>query len=157
MVRRRKKKLTYAERKRDEVLESGLDLAEPECAFFGECGGCSWQSVRYERQLEFKREWIERAFHDNGLTDVKVPTPIPSPRSYGYRNKMEFSFAARRWLTRAEIDSGDELDKSFALGLHAKGAFDRVLDIDTCPIQSDVSNAYLDATRAFAKASEEEP
>ncbi|GIX07146.1 MAG: putative RNA methyltransferase [Candidatus Poribacteria bacterium] len=153
MARRRRKKPTFAEQKLRETLESGLGLADPECPYFGECGGCVWQAIDYRRQLEFKREWIERTFHEYGLSEVEVPMPLPSPRLYGYRNKMEFSFAARRWFSRHEIESGDPLDRDFALGLHARGAFDRVLDIHSCPLQAEPANALLQATREFAKES----
>jgi len=155
-VRRRRRK-TFADQKLEETLELGLGLAEPECRYFGDCGGCVWQSMAYERQLEFKREWVQQAFADAGLSDVDVPLPLPSPELYGYRNKMEFSFASRRWLTRREIDSGEVLDRDFALGLHCRGAFDRVIDIASCPLQSAEANAYLEATRNFARESGLEP
>lgn len=156
MARRRKKR-TYAQERLDETLESGIGLAEPACRYAGECGGCAWQAVAYDRQLDFKREWVERAFREQGFDDLKVPTPLGSPDLYRYRNKMEFSFSARRWLTRAEIDSGDPIPRDFALGLHAPGAFDRVLDIASCPIQSEAADRLLEATRAFAVQSGAEP
>jgi 23S rRNA (uracil1939-C5)-methyltransferase len=154
---RKRRKPTFAAIVLEEELASGLHLAEPQCRFHDSCGGCSWQAVSYDRQLEIKRDWVEQVFRDAGVEGVRVPPPIPSPQPYGYRNKMEFSFAARRWLTREEISSGEEFRRDFALGLHAPGAFDRVLDIDTCPLQTETANAYLSATRDFAIASSEEP
>lgn len=152
---RKRRKRTFAAERLEEELASGLHLAEPQCRFHESCGGCSWQQIGYERQLELKRDWIEKSFAAAGHDGVRVPTPIPSPTPYGYRNKMEFSFASRRWLTREEIGSGEEFRRDFALGLHAPGAYDRVLDIDTCPLQSASANAYLAATRAFALTSDE--
>ncbi len=155
MARRRKK--SFAAARLEEELASGLHLAEPQCRFHEPCGGCSWQAVSYERQLTIKREWVQQTFAEAGLEDVQIPAPIASPSQYGYRNKMEFSFAARRWLTHEEISSGEEFRRDFALGLHAPGAYDRVMDMDACPLQSDVANAYLDATREFALESGEPP
>jgi 23S rRNA (uracil1939-C5)-methyltransferase len=154
---RKRRKRTFGATKLEEELASGLHLAEPRCRYHDACGGCSWQAVSYERQLEIKRDWVDEVFREAGVEGARVPPPIPSPQPYGYRNKMEFSFAARRWLTREEISSGEEFRRDFALGLHAPGAFDRVLDIDTCPLQSDAANAYLAATREFAIASGEAP
>ncbi len=151
--RRRRKKRTYAE----QCLEEAEPTEQPRCAYFGECGGCAWQTVAYDRQLEFKRAWIEKQLAECGFDAVEIPLPAPSPDIYGYRNKMEFSFAAWRWLTRAEIASGEEYDRGFALGMHAAGAYDRVIDIQPCPLQTDEANRLLDATRAFARSSGEEP
>ena len=151
--RRRRQKRTYAE----ECLEGEEQTEEPACAYFGECGGCSWQTIPYERQLEFKRVWVERQLFENGFKELETPPTEPSPDIYGYRNKMEFSFAARRWLTRSEIDTGFEYDREFALGMHAKGAFDRVIDIQTCPLQTKEAGRLLEETRAFAKSSGEPP
>jgi 23S rRNA (uracil1939-C5)-methyltransferase len=148
---------SYAQRCLEEAFERGLALAEPQCDYFGECGGCAWQPIAYERQLEFKRAWVEQALAAHGLGDVPVPTPVASPDLYRYRNKMEFSFSAHRWFTRREIESGETLSRRFALGLHAAGAFDRVLDIAACPLQSDAANAYLAATRDFARTSHRPP
>jgi 23S rRNA (uracil1939-C5)-methyltransferase len=155
VAKRRKK--SFAALRLEEELESGLHLAEPQCRFHESCGGCSWQPVSYERQLAIKREWVQQTFAEAGFDDVTIPTPIASPNEYGYRNKMEFSFAARRWLTHDEISSGEEFRRDFALGLHAPGAYDRVMDMDVCPLQSETANAYLDATREFALMSGEEP
>ncbi|MEO2004237.1 MAG: 23S rRNA (uracil(1939)-C(5))-methyltransferase RlmD [Candidatus Poribacteria bacterium] len=154
---RKRRKRTFAGTRLEEELASGLHLAEPQCRYHDSCGGCSWQQISYERQLEIKREWIEQTFREAGHGDVVIPMPIASPTPYGYRNKMEFSFAARRWLTQAEISSGEEFQREFALGLHAPGAYDRVIDIEACPLQSDAADAYLTATREFAMASGEPP
>jgi len=103
--------------------------------------------------LEFKRQWVERAYRAVGLHHGDVPTPLSSPDLYRYRNKMEFSFSARRWLTRSEIASGSSFDRRFALGLHTPGAFDRVLHLDSCPIQTERADRLLAATGRFARQS----
>jgi 23S rRNA (uracil1939-C5)-methyltransferase len=153
----RKRKLSYAQERLEEAQASGVATEIPACRVFGECGGCAWQSVAYAIQLEYKRQWVERAYRAVGRNDVDVPTPLGSPDLYRYRNKMEFSFSARRWLTRAEIASGSSFDREFALGLHASGAFDRVLDMESCPIQSEVADRILALTRTFARESSRRP
>lgn len=88
---------------------------------------------------------------------VEVPTPIGSPDFYRYRNKMEFSFSGRRWLTRVEVASGALFDRGFALGLHVPGAYDRVLHLETCPLQTEIADQILEATGRFARDSARPP
>lgn len=152
-----KPKRSFAQERLDEARASGIATETPACRVVDDCGGCVWQAVPYERQLEYKRQWIERAYGEVGLTDAVVPSPIGSPDLYRYRNKMEFSFSNHRWLTRAEIESGSAFDRGFALGLHAPGGFDRVLDLTMCPIQTEIADRILAATGEFARASSKSP
>src|SRR5690606_29900590 len=102
--------------------------------------------VAYEAQLEAKRQSVEDALRHTGGFDGVVARPtIGSERQYFYRNKMEFSFSASRWLTRDEIASGQDFDTSFALGLHVPGSYEKVLDLDVCYLQSELSVRLVNA------------
>ncbi len=155
VTRRRKK---FAEAKILEVLTPSPLRTEPVCRYFGSCGGCKWQHVQYAAQLEAKRESIESTLrHHAGLVDITVPDVIGADTIYGYRNKMEFSCSASRWLTDWEIATGKEIDKTFALGLHAPGRFDKVLDIDSCHLVNESDVAILNGIRKLALEQDWQP
>jgi len=148
----RKIKKSYAEAAIVEIISPSKDRVEPRCKFFGTCGGCKQQDLNYETQLKFKQELVRETFeHIAGLKDFDFEEIIPSENNFFYRNKMEFSFADRRWLTKEEIGSEDVFDKEFALGLHIPRIFDKVLDINECFLQSEISNKILNFTRKFFK------
>ena len=114
---------------------------EPFCSHFGTCGGCKWQHIPYSGQLEFKEQQVIDAFQRIGHIIPKKIIPISgSSETTHYRNKLEFTFSNYRWLTREEIESGADLDRE-ALGFHIPGRFDKILDIDTCYLQPEPSNA----------------
>ncbi|MFQ5741227.1 MAG: 23S rRNA (uracil(1939)-C(5))-methyltransferase RlmD [Acidobacteriota bacterium] len=147
----RRKKKTYAEATVEEVLQPSTSRVEPRCPYFGVCGGCRWQNVDYSRQLEFKQQQVEDLFSRIGQLDSPEVRPtLASPNSYYYRNKMEFTFGTHRWLRKEEIESGRELSKGFALGLHVPRRFDRILDLETCYLQSALSAQIVNAFRALA-------
>ena len=155
LVRITRKKPSYAEARVLEILEDSPQAIEPSCTHFGTCGGCLWQNLPYDEQLKIKRNLVRECLaHIGGLADDIVLATLPSPQVYYYRNKMEFSFAARRWLLPEEIEL-DQLKKprDFALGLHVKGFYDRVLDIEECHLQSPLSVAILKQVRQFALTS----
>lgn len=148
----RKIKKSYAEAAIVKIISPSKDRVEPRCKFFGTCGGCKQQDLNYETQLKFKQELVKETFeHIAGLKDFDFEEIIPSENNFFYRNKMEFSFADRRWLTKEEIGSEDVFDKVFALGLHIPRIFDKVLDINECFLQSELSNEILNFTRRFFK------
>ena len=94
-----RKKKAYAEAKIEEMLAPSPDRIEAPCPYFGVCGGCQWQQVKYERQIEYKRAHVEEALsHIGSFSGIDVLDPIPSEKRFGYRNKMEFSFSDRPWL-----------------------------------------------------------
>lgn len=155
LVRITRKKSSYAEARVLAVIEDSPQAIAPRCIHFGTCGGCLWQNLPYDEQLTVKREMVwECLAHIGGLPhDVVLPT-LPSPQIYYYRNKMEFSFAPRRWLSHEEIDRNQlEKPRNFALGLHVRRFYDRVLDIEECHLQSPLSVAILKRVRQFALAS----
>ena len=155
-----KRKKGFAEARLLEVLEPSPLRTEPRCEYFESCGGCKWQHVQYPAQLEMKGEAavsaLARAGLDLGAADLRPPVGADphdgSGGVYFYRNKMEFSFSAQRWLTDWEIATGQELDTSFALGLHVPGRFDKVLDLRACYLQSEWSARLVNGVRAFVKA-----
>lgn len=154
-----KRKKGFAEARLLEVLEPSPLRTEPRCEYFESCGGCKWQHVQYPAQLEMKGEAAVSALRRAGLdldgADLRPALGADHAEGSGgvyfYRNKMEFSFSAQRWLTDWEIASGEPLDKDFALGLHVPGRFDKVLDLKVCYLQSEWSARLVNAVRAFAK------
>ena len=122
---------------------------EPFCEHFGVCGGCKWQNLPYDEQLRFKREQVRDQLTRIGKVELPEIAPcLGSARTQFYRNKLEFTFADRRWLTYEEVASGAELDASPAVGFHIPGMFDKVLDIHRCWLQPEPSNAIrLEAKR----------
>jgi 23S rRNA (uracil1939-C5)-methyltransferase len=145
----KKAKSNFAEAKLIEILEAGPDRRKPICPYFGICGGCSLQHMNYEAQLHAKRQQVIDLFERVG----KIPNPpvrdvVPAPSEYNYRNKMEFSFSDERWLTEEEIASGDVQDR-FALGLHVRERFDRVIDTEICFLPRPIVTEILDFTRKF--------
>ncbi len=149
----RKIKGSFAEAKAIEIVKKSVFRTEPRCKHFGVCGGCKQQDLRYEKQLYFKQQQVKEVFkHIGNLTEYKFEDIIPSERLYFYRNKMEFSFAVKRWLTPEEIGTDEVIDRSFALGFHIPRIYDKVLDIEECYLQSDVTSDIVNFTRDFFKS-----
>ncbi len=149
----RKIRSSYAEAKvKDLIIKSPLRV-KANCKYFGVCGGCKAQDLDYEQQIKFKEEQVKDIFERiGGFKDFEREPIIPAEKIFYYRNKMEYSFAEKRWLSEIEIGSMQEIsDKDFALGLHIPGMYDKVLDIGGCWLQSEVSNGILNFTRDFFK------
>lgn len=145
-------KNSYAEALAINIISLSKDRVKANCKFFGTCGGCKQQDLNYETQAQYKQKQVEEIFNKlGGFTNIEIEPIIPSENVFHYRNKMEFSFSDKRWLTRAEIANEETLDKDFALGLHIPRIFDKVLDIDECFLQSETGNKILNFTRDFFK------
>ena len=146
-----KKKKNYREGKLLEVLEPGPERIEPRCRHALTCGGCSWQHVTYNHQLEFKRDQVESHMHRIAkLEDIEVNPTIGAEEQFYYRNKMEYSIGHKRWLSREEVERDEYVDDSaFAAGLHAPGRFDKILNIQECHLQEPVSYNILDFVRSW--------
>ena len=144
---------SYAEAKVKNLITRSSLRIDPKCKHFGICGGCKAQDLNYESQVKFKEEQVKDIFERIGGLDKFEALPIePSEKTFFYRNKMEFSFAEKRWLTENEINSMQEVaDKDFALGFHVPGIFDKVLNIEECWLQSELSNRILNFTHEFSK------
>ncbi|MEG1672490.1 MAG: 23S rRNA (uracil(1939)-C(5))-methyltransferase RlmD [Alistipes sp.] len=129
--------------------------SEPFCEHFGVCGGCKWQNLPYAEQLNFKTEQVRDQLTRIGKIELPEVAPcLGSARTQFYRNKLEYTFADRRWLTYEEIAEADEIDATPALGFHIPNMFDKVLDINKCWLQDDPSNAIRLETKRFCLENE---
>jgi 23S rRNA (uracil1939-C5)-methyltransferase len=153
-VTRRQK--NFAEARPIELLDASAERVEPRCRYFGSCGGCDWQHVRYDEQARMKQQSVREALlHTGGVAKKDLAgtmqSIIAAERPYLYRNKMIFDFSAHRWLTPAEVESGEDFDTGFALGLHAPKSPHQVLDLKECHLQSRRSRRLVNRVRSFAK------
>ena len=127
------------------------DRIDAFCEHFGTCGGCKWQHLPYEIQLKAKQQQVA----DNLERIAKIPLPEISPimgsaKTRYYRNKLEFTFSNRRWLTKEEIEEDKTHEDLYALGFHVPKLFDKVLNVNTCYLQDDFSNKIRNEVRDFA-------
>lgn len=126
--------------------------AEPFCEHFGVCGGCKWQNLPYEEQLRFKSGQVRDQLARIGKIELPPIAPcLASKQTRFYRNKLEYTFAERRWLTYEEVAEGGEIASAPAAGFHIPGMFDKVLDIRKCWLQRDPSNDIRLATKRFCE------
>jgi 23S rRNA (uracil1939-C5)-methyltransferase len=124
---------------------------EPLCTHFGICGGCKWQHLPYDLQLKYKEKQVRDNLERIGkITLPEICSIKESPDIYRYRNKLEFTFSDKRWLTRQEIASDNEFANEDAIGFHIPGLFDKVLDIRECHLQPEPSNQIRNAVREYA-------
>ena len=121
------------------------------CEHFGVCGGCKWQNLPYEEQLKYKHQQVIDNLERIAKVDLpKIDYILPSEKTTFYRNKLEYTFSNKRWLTKDEIDTKDELDRNNALGFHVPKVWDKVVDINKCFLQSDPSNAIRFEFKKYA-------
>jgi 23S rRNA (uracil1939-C5)-methyltransferase len=152
-IRITRKRKNYAEARFLELLAPSPHRVDPPCPYSGICGGCTWQFLNYDKQLEYKqRHVVEALEHIGGLTDVPVRATLPSRQRFGYRNKMEFTCSDRRWLLPREMGR-EVVDTDFALGLHVPGTFYKVLDTQACLLQPEFGNEILAQVRSYMKNS----
>lgn len=147
-----KSKTSYSEAKAVEIIKNSILRVSPKCKYFGICGGCKWQNLSYDAQLQFKQQHVVDAFERiGGMKNINILPIIGSKKEYFYRNKMEFTFSRQRWLLEEEKDKTSEEKTGFGLGLHIPKRFEKVLDIDECLLQSELSNKILNTVRKFVK------
>ncbi|WP_053977745.1 23S rRNA (uracil(1939)-C(5))-methyltransferase RlmD [Mangrovimonas xylaniphaga] len=152
-----KKRKAYYEGKAIAFHKLSEKRSEPKCEHFGVCGGCKWQDMDYQYQLEYKHKEVENNLRRIGHIELPEVTPIlGSSEQYFYRNKMEFSFSDSRWLTQEEIQSDEDLGDKNALGFHIPGMWDKILDVKKCWLQGDPSNAIRNEVKSFAIANDME-
>ncbi len=137
-----KKKHSYAEGHILNMKKPSEIRVSPQCEHFTICGGCKWQHLPYQSQLQYKQQQVYDAL--TRIAKVKLPEISPilgSEKIWSYRNKMEYTFSNKKWRTWEEVKSGKEFtDSNNALGFHIPGAFDKVYHIDTCFLQDDLGN-----------------
>lgn len=151
----KRKKNHYAEAVAVKFHEYSPERAEPFCQHYGVCGGCKWQCLSYENQIKYKQKQV----FDNltRIGKVELPEFMPilgSEKTRFYRNKLEFTFSNKRWLTEEEVKEDVKYDQMNAVGFHIPGAFDKVLAIEKCWLQDDISNQIRNAIRDYAYAHE---
>ena len=128
-----RKKNSYAEGKAVYFHEYSPERAVPFCEHFGVCGGCKWQHLPYEAQLKYKHKQVIDNLTRIGKIEMEEILPIlGSERTTFYRNKLEFTFSNKKWLTEEEVKSGATFDCMNGVGFHIPGMFDKVLDIHKC-------------------------
>lgn len=151
-VQIRSKRRRYMEGFVVRYLKKSPLRAEPFCEHFGVCGGCKWQNLPYEEQLRFKTEQVRDQLARIGKIELPAVSPcLGSEQTQFYRNKLEFTFADRRWLTYEEIADPAEIKDAPAVGFHIPNMFDKVLDIRKCWLQPDPSNAIRLETKRFCE------
>lgn len=136
-----KKKKSYAEGHIERLITPSPLRVEPHCEHFGTCGGCRWQHLPYEFQLKCKQQQVQDALERIAKISIPEITPILGSKNiWEYRNKMEYTFSNKCWLTYEQLRSGEEFPDRNAAGFHIPGAFDKVLDIKKCHLQEDFGN-----------------
>lgn len=149
-----KNKKDWAEGKAIRFHVLSDERIRPFCEHFGICGGCQWQMLPYEKQLEYKQNEVEQNLRRLG--NITLPPLMPilgAEQTVRYRNKLEFTFSNRRYKTREELDTSTSFDKEqddMALGFHAPRIFDKVIDINTCHLMAEPANLIKNTIRQFA-------
>lgn len=147
-----KNKKDWAEARALRITTPAPDRVVPFCKHFGTCGGCKWQMLPYEKQLQYKQQEAEQNLKRIGKVDLPEVMPIIGcGNSTHYRNKLEFTFSNKRFLTSDEIGSENVVAQQDALGFHVPRIFDKVIDIFECYLMDDVNNKIRNTIRDFAK------
>ena len=149
-----KKKHSYMEARIERLITPSPMRLEPCCRHFGDCGGCKWQILPYDRQLYYKQKQVEDVLTRIGKVELPPISPIlGSEHQYAYRNKLEFTFSDRRWKPWTEMrqdEQGQAPEAEPGLGFHIPGMFDKVLDIRECLLMDDINNRIRNSVREFA-------
>ena len=144
-----KKKASFAEGVVERFIAYSPDRTTPFCEHFSVCGGCKWQNLQYEAQLNHKQQAVEDALLRIGKIQIgEMRHILGAPETTFYRNKLEFGFSNKRWLTAEELHT--EVRADHALGFHRAGFFDKIIDIRHCWLQGGPSNDIRNAARAIA-------
>ena len=149
----KRKKHSYAEAEAIALKKPSELRAKPFCKHFGVCGGCKWQCLPYEEQLRFKQKQVADNLTRIGKIELPEMMPILGSKHVAhYRNKLEFGFSNKKWLTSEQVASGVQFDCMDAVGFHIPGAFDKILDIEECHLMDDINNRLRNGIRAYALA-----
>jgi 23S rRNA (uracil1939-C5)-methyltransferase len=142
-------KSNFLEGKVFQIKKASKQRVNAPCKHFGTCGGCKWQHFDYLHQLKAKTEEVKDQFRKIAGLDIEVPLALASSEIYAYRNKLDFGFADRRYLTKDEL-SNPNIIQSPGLGFHISGVYDKVLDIDECKLQHDLNNQIRNFVKKLA-------
>lgn len=147
-----RRKRSYAEGHIEKIVKPSDIRVEPRCEHFTVCGGCRWQHLPYGFQLECKQKQVRDAMERIAKIEIPEISPIlGSENIYEYRNKMEYTFSNKMWLTFDQLRSGEDFPDRNAAGFHIPGAFDKVLDIHKCHLQDDFGNRLRLFVKDFGK------
>lgn len=150
-----KNKKDWAEAVVKEIVSPSPDRIEPFCRHFGVCGGCKWQMLPYKKQLEYKQQETEQNLKRIGKTELPPIMPIlGSSETVAYRNKLEFTFSNKRFLTADEIGTDIVLQRENALGYHVPRIFDKIIDIQECWLMDSVNNRIRNGLRDYSLAND---
>lgn len=146
-----KKRKRYYEGRVLSIVKESPDRKPAFCKHFGVCGGCKWQILPYEKQLHYKEKQVKDQLERIGHVTVQNYLPIlGSEKTRFYRNKLEFTFSNKRWITAEEIQNDNEIAEHNALGFHVPRLFDKVVDIKHCSLQDTPSNEIRNFIRTYA-------
>ena len=145
-------KKDWAEGKAIKIKEYSNERTEPFCIHFGICGGCKWQMLPYKKQLQYKEQEVKDAFKRIGkLNDIPILPIIGSEKTIHYRNKLEFTFSNKRFLTPDQLEKLNDNDwPGGALGYHVPKLYDKIIDIFECWLMDDVNNDIRNTLRDFS-------
>ena len=144
----KKKRTSYLEGDIVKIHKQSKIRVKPKCSHFKLCGGCNWQNIIYDYQLKYKNEQVRQNLTRIGKIKVDKVLPIvKSDKQYYYRNKMEYSFSNSRWITNEEINRQKEIKNKNALGFHKSGMWSKIIDIDKCYLQENISNKIRNFTK----------
>lgn len=147
----RRKRKSYVEAEVIKFHKYSDQRSQPFCPHFGVCGGCKWQILPYEAQIGYKQQQVEDALRRIGHVELPEISPIlGSAQTQEYRNKLEFGFSNKKWLTREQIETGETFDQMNGVGFHISGAFDKILDIKECRLMTDINNRLRNGIREYA-------
>lgn len=150
-----RKKHSFMEGRVERIVTPSPTRCEPRCKHYGECGGCKWQILPYEEQLRHKQQQIIDNLTRIGKIELPEISPIlGSKEIYAYRNKLEFTFSDRKWLSWDTIRAAgglEHVDNTHGLGFHIPNCFDKVLDITECHLMPDINNRIRNGIRDFAR------
>ena len=145
-----KKRKAYAESTPIRYHQYSTQRTQPFCTHFGVCGGCQWQHIAYASQLRFKQQQVVDNLERIGKLSLPKAMPISASRkTQRYRNKLEFTFSNKKWLTSEQIHSQEAINRN-AIGFHVPRWFDKVVDIETCHLMAEPANAIKNEIRTFA-------
>ena len=151
-----RKKHSFMEGRVERIVKPSPVRCEPRCKHYGECGGCKWQILPYEEQLRHKQQQIIDNLTRIGKVELPEISPIlGSQEIYEYRNKLEFTFSDRKWLSWDTIRAAgglDNLDNTHGLGFHIPNCFDKVLDITECHLMPEINNRIRNGVREYARS-----
>src|SRR5690606_31493916 len=151
-VRITKGKSSFMEGEPVKFHEYSKERIDHFCSHFGTCGGCKWQHINYDLQKTYKRQQVLDQFQRIAKVEIpEVMQTLGSEKTRYYRNKLDFTFSNKKWLTIDQIQSGEDFDRN-ALGFHIPKMFDKIIDVDHCYLQGNISNDVRNELRTFALA-----